>query len=162
MQQDPGNEQSECITTFDEFITLMDGITASALSDVDYYKGLLEKGQGTGSPYGRAIDKGQGYVDAAIFGVNVFNYCDLDYYLVSLGKSLGSSSGAVNQVVNLFYRFFSQEDAANYYKLSVAIIEKNTDDAGEAMGIFLALLLMTEVPDTTTTTSYQNVGQLMK
>ena len=88
-------------------MVLMDGVTEAASSDVDYIKGLKEKGQGPGSSYGRAIDKGQGYIDAAIFGVNVFNYCDLDYYLVSLGKGLGSSSGAVNQVVNLFYRFFS-------------------------------------------------------
>lgn len=110
MQQDQGNTDSECITTFDEFIVLYDDIKDSVSSDVEYYAGLAEKGQGAGSSYGFAIDKAQRYIDAAIFGVNVFNYCDIDYYLVSLGKALGSSSGAVNQGVNLFYRFFSSED----------------------------------------------------
>ena len=60
----------------------------------------------------------------------MFNYCDLDYYLVSLGKSLGSSSGAVNQVTNLFWRFFSTEDQLNYYNMSVGITEKDTDAVG--------------------------------
>ena len=76
------------------------------------------------------IEKGQRYIDAAIFGVNVFNYCDLDYYLVSLGKALGSSSGAVNQVTNLFWRFFSTEDQENYYNMSVGITENDTDAVG--------------------------------
>ena len=60
----------------------------------------------------------------------MFNYCDLDYYLVALGKALGSSSGAVNQVTNLFWRFFSVEDQENYYNMSVGITENDTDAVG--------------------------------
>ena len=161
MQQDEGNTESECIVTFDSFIDLMNQIFADTESDVDYYAGLAAKGQGSGTEYGFLIEKGQRYIDAAIFGVNVFNYCDLDYYLVSLGKSLGSSSGAVNQVTNLFWRFFSTEDQLNYYNMSVGITENDTDAVGQAMGIFLSALLSVEVPDTTTTSSYQPVGQLI-
>lgn len=161
MQQDPGNETSECITTFDSFIDLMNQIFADTESDADYYAGLAAKGQGSGTEYGFLIEKGQRYIDAAIFGVNVFNYCDLDYYLVALGKALGSSSGAVNQVTNLFWRFFSVEDQENYYNMSVGITENDTDAVGQAMGYFLSALLSVEVPDTTTTSSYQPVGQLI-
>ena len=110
MQEQP-TESSECITTFDEFIVLYSELKDSVASDAEYYAGLAAKGQGAGSDYGFAIEKGQQYIDAAIFGVNVFNYCDLDYYLVSTGKALGSASGGVNQFVNLFYRFFSDDDA---------------------------------------------------
>ena len=34
------------------------------------------------------IENGQRYIDLAIFGVNVFNYCNLDYYLISIGNLL--------------------------------------------------------------------------
>jgi len=161
LQQNPGNTNSECIVTFDEFVVMFNDIVAGTDSDVSYYQGLSEKGQGAGTEYGFAIDKAQRYIDGAIFGVNVFNYCDLDYYLVSLGKSLGSSSGAVNQVTNLAYRFFSRDDQLNYYNMSVAITEEDVETTGQCMGTFLSALLMTEVPDTTTTSSYQPVGQLI-
>lgn len=141
MQQDAGNETSECITTFDEFITLFNESLSAVESDAAYYEGLAAKGQGSGTEYGFMIEKGQRYIDNAIFGVNVFNYCNLDDYLVSLGKSLGSASGFVNQVTNLFWRFFSTEDQENYYNMSVGITNKDTDAVGEAMGLFLSALL---------------------
>ena len=93
---------------------------------------MAAKGQGQGSDVGFLLEKGQRYIDSAIFGVNVFNYCDLDYYLVSLGKSLGSASGAVNQVINLGYRFFSADDQLNYYNMSVAIRYNEIDCTGES------------------------------
>ena len=40
MQDDDGNVTSQCITTFDEFITLQNGIAAKLATDVDYYEGL--------------------------------------------------------------------------------------------------------------------------
>ena len=40
MQDDEGNVSSQCITTFDEFITLQNGIAAKLATDVDYYEGL--------------------------------------------------------------------------------------------------------------------------
>lgn len=137
---------------------------------MSYYQGLAEKGQGSGTEVGFLLEKGQRYIDSAIFGVNVFNYCDLDYYLVSLGKSLGTASGAFNQFVNLGYRFFSFEDQENYYNMSVAISYNTTDcdgdatcetakstsvkDVGQAMGFFISALLSVQVPDTTSTSSY--------
>lgn len=132
MQQDTGNEASECITTFDAFNVLVDDIIADTADSVSYYQGLAEKGQGSGTEVGFMLEKGQRYIDSAIFGVNVFNYCDLDYYLVSLGKALGTASGAFNQVVNLGYRFFSYEDQENYYNMSVAIGYNTADCAGDA------------------------------
>ena len=107
------------------------------------------------------IDKSQSYIDVSIFAVNVFNYCDLDYYLVSIGKALGTASGGVSQLVNLFARFFSEEDQENYYNMSVGIMQNDTDAVGAAMGEFLSSLLMTEVPEQTEPSSYQPVGQLM-
>ena len=149
LQQDPTNTNSQCITTFDEFIILANTLKAGIADDASYYAGLAEKGQGSGTEVGLAIDHAQKYIDGVIFGVNVFNYCDLDYYLVAVGKSVGSASGAVNQLVNLFYRFFSWDDQVNFYNMSVAVYEEDVETVGETMGKFLAALLMVEVPDTT-------------
>ena len=49
MQKDDGNTSSQCITTFDEFIVLQNGIAAKLATDTEYYEGLKTKGQGTGS-----------------------------------------------------------------------------------------------------------------
>ena len=46
MQKDDGNTDSQCIKTFDEFIVLQNGIAAKLATDVDYYAGILAKGQG--------------------------------------------------------------------------------------------------------------------
>lgn len=161
MQQDRGNTTSECIVTFDEFIELSETILATVADDTDYLAGLLAKGQGSGTNVGFLIDKFQSYFDAGIYSVNIFNYCDLDYYLMAIGKSTGSTSGFFNQLVNLGYRFFSEDDAIIYYNMSVAIGEDDTEEVAKNFGLFLAAFLMVEVPDTTSTPSYQSVSQLM-
>ena len=85
----------------------------------------------------------------------------MDYYLIALGKSFGSASGAANQLVNFGYRYFSYEDAQNYYEMAIAIEAEDTDTIGKCTGTFLSKLLMVEVPDTTSLSNYQNVGTLM-
>ena len=161
MQQDAGSTTSQCITNFDEFTALVQDVAANVIDDTQYIAGLIAKGQGAGTEIGFLIDKYQEYLDTVIYSVNVFNYCDLDYYLMAIGKSLGSKSGAANQLVNLGYRYFSYEDAQNYYEMSIAIEEEDTETVGKCTGTFLSKLLMVEVPDTTTLSSYQNVGSLM-
>ena len=122
---------------------------------------MIAKGQGAGTDVGFLIDKYQSYLDSVIYSVNVFNYCDLDYYLMAIGKSLGSATGAANQLVNLAYRYFSYEDAQNYYEMAIALEAEDTFTIGKCTGTFLSKLLMVEVPDTTELSSYQNVGSLM-
>lgn len=161
MQQDKGSTTSECIVTFDEFIVLADQIATNVGSDADYLAGILAKGQGEGTSVGFQIDKFQSYFDAGIYSVNVFNYCDLDYYLMAIGKSTGSTSGFFNQLVNLGYRFFDEDDAIIYYNMSVAIGEDDTDEVGKNFGLFLSAFLMVEVPDTTTAPDYQRVPSVM-
>ena len=163
MQQDQGNTTSQCITTFDDWTELVQDLLASIVDDTEYIAGLIAKGQGSGTNVGFIIDKGQSYLDAFIYSVNVFNYCDLDYYLMAIGKSVGSASGASNQLINLLYRFFSSEDSLNYFEMSVALTpgDSDTQVVGKCVGKFLSKFLMVEVPDTAATPSYQQVGSLM-
>ena len=154
MQDDDGNTSSQCITTFDEFIVLQNGIAAKLATDVDYYAGLAAKGQGTGSEAGFYIDAGQKYFDVVIYGVNVFNYCDFNLYLKAIGKAFGSSSGMVNQFINFFWRFFGYDDSVIYYDMSVAMMYKNKEVTGQQFGKFLKLFLMVTTPEATDAPSY--------
>jgi len=80
---------------------------------------------------------------------------------MAIGKSTGSTSGFFNQLVNLGYRFFDEDDAIIYYNMSVAIGEDDTDEVGKNFGLFLSAFLMVEVPDTTTAPDYQRVPSVM-
>ena len=158
MQADQGNESTECVTTYDTYVSMMANITTNVATDANYLSGLAQKGQGTGSEVGFIIDKGQKYLDLLIYGVNVFNYCDFNLYLQSTGKALGSSSGFVNQLINLGFRFFSDEDALVYYDMSVAMMSRNVELVGNGFGKFLKAFFSVEVPDTTSVADYQSVG----
>ena len=154
MQKDDGNTSSQCITTFDKFIVLQNGIAAKLSTDADYFKGIATKGQGNGSHAGFLIDAGQKYFDVIIYGVNVFNYCDFNLYLKAVGKAFGSSSGFVNQMINFFWRFFSYDDSVIYYNMSVAMMKHDVTGTGKQFGKFLKLFLMVATPEETTIPSY--------
>ena len=76
----------------------------------------------------------------------------------SAGKAAGSSSGFVNQLINLGFRFFSDEDALVYYDMSVAMMSRNVELVGNGFGKFLKAFFSVEVPDTTSVADYQSVG----
>ena len=158
MQADQGNESTECVETYDTYVSLMSNITTSVATDANYLAGLAAKGQGAGSEVGFVVDKGQKYLDLLIYGVNVFNYCDFNLYLQSWGKALGSSSGFVNQLINLGFRFFSEEDSLIYYEMSVAMMNHDVVTTGYGLGKFFKAFFAVEVPDTTTVADYQAVG----
>lgn len=161
MQTDQGNETSDCIVTFDEFIVLAQELKEKNGDLQAYLDAFQAKGQGSGTEVGFLIENSQRYIDIAIFGVNVFNYCNLDYYLVSIGKSTGSVSGAINQGVNLFWRLVSEEDMRTYYDLDVALIQNDIETAGQKFGTWISALLQVEITTNTESSSYQSVGQLM-
>ena len=128
-------------------------MTAKTASSVDYYAGLAAKGQGKGTIAGFYFDNFQNYIDLYIDAVNVFNYCDIDYYLKSVGRWF-SASGGVNQAINTFWRLVSTEDMQTYYDLSVGIITKDNTKTGQAFGKFMAVFMQIEIPDTTSTPTY--------
>ena len=58
-QQSKGNENSECLETFDGFQALYKEVQLKVASDVDYMAGLTGKGQGDGTFVGQYFDKMQ-------------------------------------------------------------------------------------------------------
>ena len=91
--------------------------------------GLKAKGQGGGSFVGYYVDNAAQYVDVYIMAVNVFNYCDFNYYLRAAGQWF-SASGGTSQAINLMWRFVSTEDMTLYYNMSVATKKKDLAGAG--------------------------------
>ena len=73
-------------------------------SDAEYYKGLKEKGQAAGNSAGFALDKFEKYVDLATSFTNVYNECDVDYYMQAGSKAISNVSGFCNQLVNTYWR----------------------------------------------------------
>ena len=136
------------------------GVKEAVASDISYKAGQLAKGQGNGTQLGWYMSNAQQYIDVYIQAVNVFNYCDFNYYLRAAGQWF-SASGGTNQAINFMWRFLSTEDMTMYYNLSVAVKTGNVQTAGQEFGKFLALFMQVEIPDTASAPSYQEVGQLM-
>ena len=86
-----------------------------------YYAGLKAKGQGVGSPVGYNIDKGMKYIDMLTSFTNVYNNCDVDYYMIAMSKATGNVAGFVNQITNTLFRNFSAGDLNNYKTLATAL-----------------------------------------
>ena len=73
MQRDAGNTGTDCMTGFDDYLTLYSNLQTEVLSDVEYFAGLKGKGQGEGSSIGYQLSKGAKYLDLLTSGVNVYN-----------------------------------------------------------------------------------------
>ena len=92
-------------------------------------------------------------------GVNVYNMCDVDYYLRALSKATSNVSGAANQLVNIYYR---TGETAVYNDLATAFKNNDMTLASAKIGEFVKDFLMTEIPVTSETEeNHQPVGQLM-
>jgi len=123
-QQDSKNEKSECLSTFDDYKVLYNNMNSMAQNSTAYYAGLKQKGQGDGTSVGFEFSNMQGYIDVFIGSVNVYNYCDVDYYTRSVARWF-SLQGALNLGVNLVFRIYSTDDKALYKSLSSAVTAKD-------------------------------------
>mgnify|MGYP000459929889 CR=1 FL=1 len=144
-------------------MSLYTNVTGTVATDAAYYAGLAEKGAGAGSAAGAALDRFTKYMNLVVAATNVYNFCAVDYYLISISTSVSSVSGGSNQLVNLLYRFFDPAEEATYLQLSTATsktspVESDYTSAGEAFGSFTKNLLAVEIPDSTATPSYTSVG----
>ena len=158
LQRDTGNRDTDCIKSFIEMQSQYGDLEDSLLSDTSYYAGLAAKGQGAGSEVGYAFDKAQKYINMATITTNVYNNCDVDYYMEATSKAVGNVSGFSNQIVNTAWRAY--EDQTNFNNLAAAVKTNNAEEVGKFFGIFTKDFLMAEIPDKSATTYYTTVGQV--
>ena len=123
-QKAQGDTTTQCIKTFDGLVALYADMKPSLGNAKLYYEQLRQKGQGAGSNLGLFFNDMQQYIDLYIYGVNVFNYCDIDYYLRAVSKWF-SFSGGMNQVVNLGWRALSTKEMPLFYDMSLAVMYKD-------------------------------------
>ena len=141
------SDKTDCIETFESFMELYNEMSAANGNRTAYDEGMKDKGQGKGSTMGFYIYQFQNNMDTFIDGVNVFNYCQLNYYLEATSKVFSSASGAANQAVNLIWRAYGGDDKAMYSALSTAVTNNDEQNAGKYFGQFLSLLLSVEIPE---------------
>ena len=77
---------------------------------VVYNMGRAEKGNGVGSVAGYWIYKISAYMDSVVEMTNIFNECDIDYFLMAFGTCVTSLSGALDLVTNFMFRLFSETE----------------------------------------------------
>ena len=139
-----------------QWLTLKDEVT----SDVNYIKGLTLKGQANGSSVGYWIDTMQKYLDLTGAFTDVYNNCDLDYYMQATSRAVSNVSGLTNQVVNTFFRVYIDTDI--YAELATEIAAKNTSGIATQFGVFLKDFLMVEIPDVAEQSGYQQADNIMQ
>ena len=157
LQRDTGNETTDCIVAFDDMESMYADLSTSLQDDTEYYAGLAAKGQGEGTQVGYAMDKFTKYIDMTTAFTNVYNNCDVDYYAIALSKATSNVSGFANQAVNIYWR--TQEEAV-YEDLEDALTSGDQSETAAALGQFVKDLLMAEIPDASSASSYVSVGQL--
>ena len=163
LQKDPTNEESDCLTGYTLLQETYSSLVSNLESDADYLAGLAAKGQGSGSSYGYALDKFESYVDMATVSTNLFNECDLDYYLQALSKAVSNVAGFINQSINTFWRM---QESTVFDEMETAFSVDDLDNtnytrSAELLAQFVKDFLMAEIPDKAEAGYYVQVGSLM-
>ena len=104
----------------------------------------MAKGQGKGSGLGFQLSKGAKYIDLLTSGVNVYNQCDIDYYMRALSKATSNVSGIANQLVNTYFR---STETSTFESLKTALDSNDIESTAALLGQFTKDFLMTEIPE---------------
>ena len=158
LQRDPTNESSDCMTGYSTLQTVYASLAKNLESDADYLAGLAAKGQADGTEYGYALSKFESYIDMATVSTNLFNECDLDYYLMAVSKAVSNVAGFFNQAINTYFRM---NEGTVYDEMEVAFAASDATTSAELLAKFVQDFLMAEIPDKSQAGYYQSVGQLM-
>ena len=146
LQFDTGADYTSCVEKFNDYRTLYNEMFVKNLNKIDYNTGINTKGNGSSTDAGFEIYKILNWIDVAIQGTEIWNGCNLENYMLAIGKSVTQVSAAFNQLTNLGFRLTSDEDKVNFKKLSDAVRDSDKVAAGEAFGKFTRLFIMVENP----------------
>ena len=97
------------------------------------------------------------YMDVTVGLTNLYNDCDLDYYMQAFSRPFTSVSGFLDILVNISFRFLYGDttEEALYESLSTAVSTDDRQGAGLYFGQFMKLLMVIEIPTTTSFEYYQ-------
>ena len=158
LQRDTTNTNSDCMAGYTTLKETYASLVTNLESDADYLAGLAAKGQADGTTYGYALDKFESYIDMATVSTNLFNECDIDYYLMAISKAVSNVAGFINQGINTYFRM---NEGTVYDEMEVAFAAEDATTSAELLAVFVQDFLMAEIPDKSQAGYYQSVGQLM-
>lgn len=110
-----------------------------------YYEAHAFKGNGVGSSLGKTMKNVEKYMAIYVKAADVYNQCDLDYYMIAIGDSLTTVSGFANFSVNFLWRWLAEDDL--YDDLADGLAAKDFREVGRDMGTFIKILTAAEIPD---------------
>ena len=171
LQDDTSDTSSDCIVKYGELDTLLtttytEITTLDDPSDAysaDYKLGIETKGNGSPTPFGFAMYKALKYTDVVLEGVDLYEKCKIEDYMLALGYSITSVTGAIQIAISFAYRYWPQsdEEKANYASLDAAVDANDAAAAGSAFGYWFKTLLQTELAsEHDTTTYYDFIGYI--
>lgn len=130
LQRDSTNTNSDCMKGYTTLKETYASLVTNLESDADYLAGLAAKGQGAGTSYGYALDKFESYIDMATVSTNLFNECDLDYYLMAISKAVSNVAGFINQAINTYFRM---NEGSVYDEMEVAFENEDAEESAELL-----------------------------
>ena len=90
---------------------------------------------------------------------NLYNECDLEYYVQSVSKATSNVAGLCNQLINIYWRM--SEDGAIFEEMETAFAAEDASTSAKLLGSFIKVFLMAAIPDKSESGYYQEVSQLM-
>lgn len=143
MQENTFNTRTNCMQAYDSYDSYFMRAEVETKLSTEYYDARKEKGNGIGTEWGFEATNFLKYNDVLVNAFNVYFNCNLDYYLINLGVSLTSVSGASNFVINGVWRIFTED----YRLLSESIIERDHQLVGRLIGMWFKESLQVQILD---------------
>ena len=89
-----------------------------------------------------------GYMDLAVEMVNLYNLCDLDYYMMAFAPPLTALSGFLSFLVSALEIVFSEDEVPIYVGISKAAFDRDQAQMGNYFGKWFGHLFPIELQDT--------------
>jgi len=94
----------------------------------------------------------------ATVSTNLFNECDIEYYMQALSKATSNVAGFCNQAVNTYFRL---QESTVYDEMEVAFTALDDVTSATLLATFTKEFLMAEIPNKAAAGYYQEVGSFI-
>lgn len=128
---------------FDRFDELFIKTEIESNVSAEYYAAHEEKGNGIGSDWGFEASNLTKYNDIIVNFFDLYNACNIDYYMIQLGVNTTTVSGASNFAINAVWRIFYDD----YRLLAESLASNDYELVGRLTGIYAKDFLQVEIPE---------------
>jgi len=106
LQEDRTDVSSECVTMLAEYNSIFLTVQNYANNESNYKKALIAKGKANGgNKVGYWVNSIAKYSDIFVKSFDVYNTCDLDYYMIGMGTNFTTVQGGVDFIVSCLWLY---------------------------------------------------------